>query len=324
MTRPPTSLALAAAAMLSTSAWCPAAQPAKSRIDLASIPDNIKKLDWRSIDTAALPAVERARATMLLDDTLREMGAQMTAEADLLSEYIEQQDLGAEFAAHPEVDDSPAVTFPEAIKVAAAMIRGPMANSTYATAHADTPDANLPAYEKLYQSSAERRWAAATESRLNMRSMSRFLRDTKRMDAYKAWLPAELDRRAKEADAEAARQRAELEQKQKEKAEQREHRRQQIQEQKQAEQEQQAQERQAAMQMQQAMCAAQAPADSGAVVGYDDYPNWYYGGVGYLGASQWYRDAGYQGRAADRVSDRMRGWRGGGGGGGGRRGGGRR
>src|SRR5262245_28570803 len=92
---------LAASALLCSST----AYAQKTRVDLKSLPDTIKSLNWKAVDWNAAPPLEQARALMLLDDVLNDMGSQMAAEADLMSQYIDEQDLGAQFAALPPVED---------------------------------------------------------------------------------------------------------------------------------------------------------------------------------------------------------------------------
>ncbi len=305
-------LALVAASLAASAAL---AQPGK--VELKKIPDAIKSLDWKSVDFAAASQLERTRALILLDDTLDELGAQMTAEADLMSEFIDQKNLGPDFAAIPEVADPPKLNMQQARQVAVALLRGPMANSPYATEIADAEGTVLLAYEQMYTTSCDRKWATAAEARYQARAMTRYLNTSKKMEEYTAWVPGEVKRRTEEAQAAAAAKRAVLQAQKKEEQLQRE---QAAEERKQKQAEQQAQ---AAAQMQQALSVAQdVPSSSG---GYDD--SYYYGGGAYLGAAGlWYRDNRYRGEAPPRVEQRMSNWRGGGGGGGrgGARGGGRR
>ncbi len=288
------------------------------RVDLARLPEQIKALHWRDIDPGAAGPLERCRALSLLADFLDEIDAQLTAEADLLSEYIDAKDLGPDFAGQPPVVDPTALTLADSHKVAIAMLRGPMAYSAYAKSLADTDPDSLRAYETLYTSTCQRRWAEMVDSRLQTRSMTRFLVSREKLADYRAWVPAEVAKRAEEQKAEMARRRAAAVANQQD---ERQKRLDKLDEQRQKEE----QEReQAAQQMQQALAAAQSqnvPSDAGTVVYNDDYPSWYYGGVTPLGWS-WYRNNGYRGDAGARVEHRMSGWRGARGargGGGGRR-----
>src|SRR5690242_13603034 len=142
-----------------------------TQIDLKTLPATIKSLDWKSVDWNATPGVERARALMLLGDVLNEMGSQMAAEADLMSQYVDEQNLGEKFAAEAPVEDKH-LTLEEAQKVAVAMLRGPMAGSTYATAIGDVGGSELTAYLNLYASTSNREWAEAVESRQQMKSLT--------------------------------------------------------------------------------------------------------------------------------------------------------
>jgi hypothetical protein len=292
----------------------------KTKVDLKTLPDTIKSLDWKSVDWNATPPLEQARALMLLDDVLDEMGAQMAAEADLMSQFIDEQGLGAQFAAMAPVEDKH-LTQEEAQRVAVAMLRGPMSGSSYATAISDATGNVLTAYVQMYSSTVNREWASAVESRQQMKSLAAFLASSGKMAAFREWAPGEMERQKKDQEAQAAAKRAAAVEQQKQ---QQAERQQAAQERKEQEAKQRAEEQQAALQMQQAMAAAQASQDSGAAaapVQYNDsYPDWYYGGLGYA-TGVWYRDEAYRGAAVARTENRMAGGRGGGGG---RRGGGRR
>jgi hypothetical protein len=297
---------------LSALVWNGAAMAQKASVDLKTLPETIKKLDWKSVDWNATPALEQARALMLLDDVLNDIGSQMAAEADLMSQYVDEQDLGKQFAAMAPVEDKH-LTMEEAQRVAVAMLQGPMAKSSYASAMSDVPGDSLKAYLNLYGSACNREWASAVESRQQMKALARFLQSSGKMEAFKAWVPGEVERRKKEREQEMAQKRAAAEEQEKQ---QREERKQAAQERKEQEQKL-AEEDQASGQMQQALSAAQA-GDSGQPSD-GSYPDWYYGGLGYA-VGGWYRDEAYRGAAVARTENRMAGWSGAGG----RRGGGRR
>jgi hypothetical protein len=279
------------------------AQPA--RVDIKTLPASIKALDWKGVDWAATGQLERTRALMLMDDTLDELGAQLTAEADLMSEFIEQAELGDQFAAMPPAADPPSLTMQEAQKVAVALLRGPMAQSAYATQIADATGNVLTAYEQMYTSTCNRKWSTAVEARDQVRTMTRFLDTSGKMADYAAWVPGEVKRRAEDAKAEAEAKRAALLQQKKEEQLKREEAM--LERQKQQFEKQQT----AAVEMQQALSVAQQsqPSSSGS----DPY---YYAGGAYLGAAAygtgaWYRNDAYRGAATARTERRMSGWRGG-------------
>jgi hypothetical protein len=286
-----------------------------TKVDLKTLPSTIKSLDWKSVDWNTVPPLEQARALMMLDDVLNDMGSQMAAEADLMSQYIDEQNLGEQFAAMTPVEDKH-LTLEEAQRVAVAMLRGPMKVSAYAVAMSDAAGNQLSAYMQMYKSSSNREWASAVESRQHMKSMAHFLDSSGKMEAFKAWAPGEIERQKKERDEEMAQKRAAAVEESKQ---QQEERKRAAQERKEQEQKQREQEEQAAVQMQQAMAAAESSGAAPVENGNGSYPDWYYGGLGYA-TGQWYRDEAYRGAAVARTENRISGWRGGGG----RRGGGRR
>src|SRR5262245_41263939 len=69
------------------------AQSQKLPPDIANLPEEIKSLQWQSIDPAAASNLERCRALLLLNHVLEEVSANSTSEADLMSSYIQSQNL---------------------------------------------------------------------------------------------------------------------------------------------------------------------------------------------------------------------------------------
>lgn len=298
------------AAAMAAWAFASGVQAQQPKVDLNRLSAEIKKLDWKSVDWAALSDLERARALMLLDETIDEIGSQMTAEADLMSEFIDTNNLGPDFATRPAAAPGPVLTVEDAEKVAAALLRGPMSSSTYATAMGGS-DQNVPkAYLQMYTSTCNRKWSGALEARQQVRAMSAFLESTGKMAAFNAWVPGEVERRTREHDEEMAKRRSAMQQQ----AEQERQQRVQAAEERKA-QEQQQRAQQSAMEAQQALCAAQQAQQGQAPSGDTSsegaiYPNWYYGGLGYVGAGAWYRDAAYRGAATARTERRIGGWHG--------------
>lgn len=271
-------------------------------IDVASIPDAVKTLNWKSIDLASLTPRERCQALMLFNHAISEIGAQTTSNADLMSEYIDTNDLGSDFMNQPPIDASKALTIEDGQKVAVALLRGPMASSTYANELADVPDNQLAAYQQLYQSGAQAKWSGFVHNRLQMLSMSNFLQTSGKLADYNAWVPGEMKRRSDEFEAELAKKNAAAQA-------QREVRQEKAQAEKQAKEQEEAQQQQAkaTQQMQQAIASAgqsQAPSDQPGDYN-DDY---YYGGGAYLARGAWTRDAAYAGAAAARTDNRMANW----------------
>ncbi len=290
------------------------ATAAQAQPDLSALPAVIKDLKWKEIDPAALSAQERCSALKFMMEALDELGAAGGAEADLMSEFIDQKELGPQFADLPPGEGAP-FTYDDALKISVAMLRGPLAESSYATEFADQTDPRaLGAYERLFQSTCNRKWSEVAEAKVQIRAMSAFLRDQKLTDAYREWLPTEIERR-EQAHAEAmAKRRAE----QKVTEEARAQAAKEAQEERRARQEQQA----AAREMERALRSAQqaeaAPPSGDVVIDDDDDDDylWYpaYGRAG----SRWYAEPEYRGNAGANVERRMNKWSGA------RRGGGRR
>lgn len=299
------------------------AQRPADREGLAELKQSLQGLEWEKVDYDAQSTLERCRALMLFNHALDEIGAVAVAEADMMSEFLETQGLGQAYVSQPASDVVPTRTYEEGRKIAAALLKGPLADSRYATELSKTDDAGLAAYEKLYAKSCQDKWNEFVEPVRAVRGMAAFLKAQGKVKDYMAWAEAETERRqqlyeqemadrrsaaAAEAEAKKAEQKAraeELEQQQRERAESR--------------------------RAQQALYAAEqaqaAAAYDGVAVDDDDgwYSGWYYGVAANARRGGWYRDSGYRAQARDRVQQRQRDWHGaarpggGGGGGGGRR-----
>ena len=172
--------------------------------DIARLPDQIKSLKWQSIDTAALAPLERCRALLLLNHTLDELSANATAEADLMSAYIEKQNLGSQFASTPPPPAPPQLTFADAEKVAIALLKGPMSDSYFATELGDVSPAGLQSYEQLYERTCQRRWSEYDESRTQVRAMASFLGNSQKLADYEGWATAEAALRQKQHEQKLA------------------------------------------------------------------------------------------------------------------------
>lgn len=291
------------------------AQPA-GPVDLSKLPAEIKSLKWKDIDLSTLSAMEQCTSLLLLNDVLDELRARLTAEADLMSAYIDANSLGSQFAATPPIQDTAPLSLTDAQKIATALLRGPMAQSTYPTQLAGSPANQLSAYETMYQSSCQWKWASMADSRLRVRSMVHFLNAQGKLDDYQAWVPGEVQKLSQQHQAALAQQQQAAAAQSKEKQE--EARRLQAQREAQL-QSQEAQTEKAAVQMQQSLALAQAqnqpvnPQNNPNLnVSDDAYPADYYGwGLGAVGADAWYRDGAYAGAACARTDARMAGWHGG-------------
>ncbi|MBS0195202.1 MAG: hypothetical protein JSR77_00430 [Planctomycetes bacterium] len=276
-------------------------------IDVKNLPAEIKSLSWKDIDLATVSPLERCRALMLMNDVLAELGAQLTADADLMSQYIDVNNLGEKFAAIPPLADPSQLTMENGLQIAVALLRGPMAQSSYATQHSGEQTSDLGAYEQLYRSNCQWKWPSMAADKMQVRSMTAFLQAQGKWAAYQAWAPGEVERQKELQKAEQAQRRAEQQAIQQQKAEERQQKLQEQQEQKK-----QQQQEQAILEMQQSLCAAQQqqsqPADQQQVIVNGTYPYWYYGGVTGIAAADWYRDGAYQGAARARTEGRMSGW----------------
>ncbi len=279
-------------------------------LDLKSLPAEIKSLKWKDIDFTAIPPLEQCRSLDLLNDSLDEIRAQMSADADLLSAYIEAKNLGPTFASQPPLQGPAPLTFQDGQRIAVALLRGPMAQSTYATELAGAPGDQLAAFQTMNLSSCQWKWNDMANSRLQVRSMAAFLTAQGKMDDFRAWIPGELARRAAERQAAIAQGQAAA-------AAQQQQRQAQAQQRQQQEEAQQQQQQQAALQLQQSMALqAQsqsppaAPANNNPSYSDNGYNNIYYGGYAGLAAAAWYRNAGDRALANAAVDHRMAGWHG--------------
>lgn len=317
----------------------PSAQPTNttSPVDLKALPEEIKSLNWKSVNFTALAPLDRVRALMLMNDVFDEISAQLTAEADLQSAFIENTDQGAKFVAFQPIVEPAPLTLPQAKQIAAAMLQagGPMASSPYATRLGDSPKDVLSAYEQMYTSTVNRKWAAISDARLRVRAMSQFLVSTKQTDAYQAFVPGEIKLLAEQQQAVQAQQAATLAEKQAQQQEKQAAARERQAEQSKQQADQQAQ---ATKKMQQAMMAAQsqqqppmtkgdqaqllanenanAEAGGGVTYPYYGYPYAYYGGGWAWNTGHnnwWWNHHGYLGGAQARTDARFNGWHGGGG-----------
>jgi hypothetical protein len=130
-----------------------------------------------------------------MNHVLDEIAPVRASEAELMSAYIEAQNLGAEFAKTPKPPAGKQLTYTDATKIAVAMLRGPMASSTYASQLTDCSSDGLAAYQQLYDSTCQRRWGEITESVEQARWMGSFLQGQGKMQDYQAWAKVESENR---------------------------------------------------------------------------------------------------------------------------------
>lgn len=240
------SLMIAVVLGLGCFAAAQAPPPAPLPPELANIPQIIQTLPWQSIDLSTVPPLEYDRALLLMNHVLDQLAPVRASEADLMSAYIEAENLGPEFAKTPKSPAGKQLTYTDATKIAIAMLRGPMANSSYASQLSDTSPEGLAAYQQMYESTCQRRWGEVTESVQQVRWMGTYLQHNGKIQDYQAWAKVESENRQlkyqlamqqkKAQDADAARQAAQA----------------------QADQTQQTKLRQENLQLQQALASAQA------------------------------------------------------------------
>jgi hypothetical protein len=130
-----------------------------------------------------------------MNHVLDEIAPVRASEAELMSAYIEAQDLGTEFAKTPKPPAGKQLTYTDATKIAVAMLRGPMASSSYASQLGDTSTDGLAAYQQLYDTTCQRRWGEITESVEQARWMGSFLKGKGKMQDYQAWAKVESQNR---------------------------------------------------------------------------------------------------------------------------------
>jgi len=289
----------------------PVSARAQPSIDLDKLPAEIKALQWQGVDFESLPPLQQCQSLLLMNQVLEELGAQLLAEADMMSSYIDTKGMGPAFASQAPVADSPSLTFADAEKIAAALLQGPMADSTYASQLSGSSADVLTAYEHLYTSTCQSKWSAMSNNQLRVRAMSRFLQAKGQMADYQAWLPGEQQRQAQNHQQQLAAKQQADEAEQSQQGKQMEEK---LQQQNQQMQQAEAKE-QATQSMHQAMAYAQQQQQQqdqsgGVVVPSYGYPTYYYGGWGAVAHADWYRDAAYRGAAEARTDARMSAWHG--------------
>ena len=294
------------------------AQRSKIENSVAELRQSLRGLKWQSVDYDALSTLDRCRALTLFDHALSEVGAVATGEADLMSEYLEQQGLGAEFASSQIAETAPARSYEDGQKTAAALLQGPMAGSRYATMYEDSDETSLKASLRLHESGSRRKWRKFSEPVQNVRSMTSFLKSKDMYQSYLVWANAESDRRQQEHEQALAEKRAAAKGKSEQARVERIARAKELAEQRQQEQE--------SRLAQQAIYAQSAANEQGDVIEdyYDDndwYPVRYYRRPLDPRVQHWHRNGANQVRARERTNNRVNNWRRSGGAG--RRGGGR-
>jgi hypothetical protein len=163
--------------------------------DVTTIRQSIQSLPWQAIDLTTVPPLEYDRALLLMNHVLDQIAPVRASEADLMSAYIEAQNLGAEFAGAPKPPPGKQLTYTDATKIAVAMLRGPMADSTYASQLGDASPDGLAAYQQMYDSTCQRRWGEISESVQQTRWMGSFLQSNGKIQDYQSWAKLESENR---------------------------------------------------------------------------------------------------------------------------------
>ncbi len=295
------------------------AQRAKTKDNVAELRRSLRGLEWESVDYDGLSMLERCRTLTLLDHSLNEIGAVAIAEADLMSQYLEQQGLGEEFASSEHAETAPKRTYEDGQKTAAALLQGPMADSRYATMYEASDESDLRAGLRLHESGSRRKWGKFSEPVRNVRGMTAFLKSKDKFQGYVAWSKAESDRRQHDHEQAMAQKRADSKARAEQTQEENAARNRELAQQRQQEED--------SRLAQQAIYAQSASNEQGDVVeDYDDDDDWYpiryYGRHRNPRVGHYHRNGANQARARERTNKRVNGWHGAGGAG--RRGGGRR
>jgi hypothetical protein len=185
------SIVICAASLAAAQAPPPGALPP----EVANIPQTIQSLPWQSVDLTTVPPLEYDRALLLMNHVLDQIAPVRASEADLMSGYIEAQNLGPDFAKTPKPPAGKQLTYTDATKIAVAMLRGPMATSTYASPLSDASPDGLAAYQQMYESTCQRRWGEVTESVQQVRWMGTYLQHAGKMQDYQSWAKVESENR---------------------------------------------------------------------------------------------------------------------------------
>jgi hypothetical protein len=291
------------ACLIAVGGWPVAAQEkATNKQTLTEMRKTVEGLKWQQVDFAAQSPLERCRTLMLLNHALDELDAAAVAEADLAGAFVEQNNLSEGYAKFLGSEPPVARSYEDARKIASALLKGPMSTSRYARELASSDAPGLAASEKVYDTTARRRWESFSETSHTLRKLVAFLKENGKLKEYMTWAPPETARRQEAFEQNSAAQPvappAETAKKPAEPAPAGS-----------AEQEQ--QNRTDSKQAQQALWAVQPPAPATPVVVQDDddwYPGWYNGAIDNMKrrphAHPVYRNSEYQAQARARVQQR--------------------
>jgi len=165
----------------------------------------IKKLDWKSADFDALTPRQQCAALMAVNKGLSVIGAKADARLDLLTSYVDQNNLGPDFeSARTDIASPPQVSFADMEKLGAAYLLSPAGQAKLGTEFANTSDSTLSAYRNMYEKSAQREFAETVDSRLQVRDLALFLQSQGKLDEFRDWAIVERARRQAEFEQQQA------------------------------------------------------------------------------------------------------------------------
>ncbi|HEY7117179.1 MAG TPA: hypothetical protein VH475_11355 [Tepidisphaeraceae bacterium] len=268
----------------------------------------LKKLNWKDVDFNAQPPLIRCQALLALGKLLDMTAGKAEARADLLSDYLEQNKLGEEYAADAAAPtDKVPLTYEDAKKVAAAFMATPRGKARFGDDLEGCSDQLLLNYQGLYNKTCTRKWDEVIESRAYVKSMAQFLQRKGKWEEYLKWSDEEANRRQQEYQAQQKAKQAAYAQAMQEK---RDKALNEAQRRVEAERQAQAEQQAAALQGLDYTMTAQSSGNDG---GYDDgSSDWGYGGTWGWGGNAYYVNGAYRAAARERYTNRVEHWQGGG------------
>jgi hypothetical protein len=175
-------------------------QPATSPFDKGDREiQELRKLEWKTVDFAAQDLTTRCTALMAMEKTLTMVDGKADARIDLLLEYLKLNKLEEAFASQQgQIPGAQVISFDDACKVATALVRSQGRLAKLNAEFAGSDEATLKAYLAMYEKSARRAYGEAAESRGHVRTLGLFIEKNGKLADFQKWSAAELDRRQKE------------------------------------------------------------------------------------------------------------------------------
>jgi hypothetical protein len=204
------SVVLLLAAMTAGAADAPAAGPAASPFDERD-PEivAIKKLEWKSVDINKLDLRTRCVSLIVLNKILDRVGSKAALREDLLMTFIEQNNLGDEYAQRlPGPGEQAHVTYEESQQIAAAALKLPRIAAQFGDDMDGVEGPVLENYFAMYTKTCLRNWAEMVESRCAVRSMAKFLEAKGMLPAFDKWAGEEMQRKQAAHDEEMKKRQA--------------------------------------------------------------------------------------------------------------------